>query len=105
MALAGKKIPLAPYALFGTDELARKVVDSLGEEKAVLMANHGLLVVGKDLPEAFRLAETVEVVAGIYATVKSLGEPALLTGSQTEALAKAFAEYDSVSRENRPGTL
>jgi len=105
VALAGKKVPVAPYALFGTDGLARNVVDSLGEEKAVLMANHGLLAVGKDLPEAFRLAETVEVVAGIYASVKSLGEPKLLTEAETEALARAFAEYDSVSRGNKPGRI
>ena len=43
--LVGGKIPVAPYACFGTPELARYAVEAMGEGKAALLANHGMVSV------------------------------------------------------------
>ena len=43
-------VPCAPYHLFGTPELAEAAVRTAGASNAVLLANHGLVVCGKDQP-------------------------------------------------------
>lgn len=62
----GEAIPVASYAPPGTPELAEAAVDALGEGKAVLLARHGALAVGRTLREAFLLAQMVEEIARVY---------------------------------------
>jgi L-fuculose-phosphate aldolase len=59
VAFSGHKVPLAPYATFGTPELARYVAESIGECNALLLANHGLVAVGANLDTAFAVAEEI----------------------------------------------
>jgi L-fuculose-phosphate aldolase len=66
VAYSGHKVPLAPYATFGTDELAANVAGAIGNHNAVLLANHGLVTVGPNLATAFAVAEEIELVARIY---------------------------------------
>ena len=50
------RIPVAPYRLFGSPELAEAAVETCGDGKAVLLANHGLVAWEGSLPKAFSLA-------------------------------------------------
>jgi L-fuculose-phosphate aldolase len=50
----------APYALMGTKQLAYSVSQATIESNVVLMENHGVLTVGKDLLEAFNRMEVLE---------------------------------------------
>jgi len=89
----GPDIPLVPYATFGTEELARHVAEGLGERNACLMANHGLIALGKTLPAALELAAEVEILAEQYVKVLTLGPPRLLPEEEmTEVLAR-FKTY------------
>ena len=45
------EIPCAPYHTFGTPELANDAVKYCGDGDAVLLANHGIIVCGKNLPD------------------------------------------------------
>lgn len=67
-------IPTAPYALSGSQELAEVVAQqfALGSN-AVLLANHGVVVVGRSLREALRVAVEVERIAKIYIGAELLG--------------------------------
>ena len=56
VAFSGHKVPLAPYATFGSNELAENVADTIGDYNAVLLANHGLVTVGPNLATAFAVA-------------------------------------------------
>ena len=56
-------IGVAPYATMGTPELANNVVERIENHNVVLMKNHGVVVVGKDLLEAFYRLEVVEQTA------------------------------------------
>ncbi|GAB6280167.1 MAG: L-fuculose-phosphate aldolase [Thermovirga sp.] len=98
VALAGKSIPVAPYALFGTKDLAGGAVRVMGDGNAVLLSNHGLVAAGKDLPGAFRIAETVEFVSMVYSLAKNLGEPKILSDDDTDSVLEAFGRYDSLNR-------
>ncbi|MBL6927698.1 MAG: L-fuculose-phosphate aldolase [Rhodospirillales bacterium] len=93
VAFSGKKVPLAPYATHGTEELARVTSEAIGDSNAVLMANHGLIALGVDLAAAFATAEIVELMAQIYYQAKSIGEPVNLTDAEMDDVLAGFADY------------
>ena len=70
----GGEVPVAEYKLTGSDELGEEVSRHVGERGAVLMANHGLLTVGKDLADALKVARLVERTAEIVWGSRALGE-------------------------------
>jgi L-fuculose-phosphate aldolase len=70
----GGEVPVADYKLTGSDELGEEVSRHVGERGAVLMANHGLLTVGRDLADALKVARLVERTAEIVWGARALGE-------------------------------
>jgi L-fuculose-phosphate aldolase len=93
VGFAGPKVPLAPYATFGTPELARVAVDAIGEANAVLLANHGLIAVGATIAAAFTVAEEIEFVARVYYQALVAGDPQLLSQEQMDAALRKFKTY------------
>lgn len=94
IAVAGNKVPCAKYASFGTDELAKNAVETLGSKyKAVLLANHGLLSCGIDIKGAFNVAEEIEYVAEVYFRTKAIGEPVIINSAEMTKMDKAFETY------------
>ncbi len=93
LAFAGNRVPCARYATYGTPELADNAVAALGEGRAVLLANHGVLAVGPDLSTALTVAEAVEIVAGLYWRARQLGQPNVLDDDEMARVAKAFTTY------------
>jgi L-fuculose-phosphate aldolase len=93
VAFSGKKVPLAPYATFGSLELARNVEQALGSCNAVLMADHGMAAVGATLAAAFTVAEIVEYLARVYWQAKSVGEPKILTEEEMEKVIEKIRAY------------
>jgi L-fuculose-phosphate aldolase len=93
VAFSGHKVPLAPYATFGSEELAVNVAAAIGDHNAVLLANHGLATVGTNLATAFAVAEEIELVARIYYQAKSIGEPVILPSCEMSRVIEKFAVY------------
>lgn len=93
VGFSGDRVPLAPYALFGTQELADRVANAIGDYNACLMANHGLVCVGPTLPRAFTVAEEIEFVARIYLQARAVGEPRLLSAEQMDEVMRKFGTY------------
>lgn len=73
LVYVGGDVPVADYATTGTDELAAEVVRHLADRGAVLMANHGLLCVGKSPSDALHTALVVEHTAKIMFGAHLLG--------------------------------
>ncbi len=69
----GGDVPVANYQLTGSTELGDEVSEWVAERAAVLMANHGLLTVGKDPADCLKLAQLVERTAQIVWGAKLLG--------------------------------
>jgi len=86
----GGSIEVAEYGMPGTDELAENAVKALGEKSAVLLANHGPLITGKNLDKALEGAEIVEHIAKIYVSALSTGKPALLPDEAVELQKSAY---------------
>jgi L-fuculose-phosphate aldolase len=89
----GADIPLAPYATYGTPELAAHVTAALASRDACLLANHGQIAVGAVLPDALELAEEVEVLAAQYVTALTIAQPVLLTDGEMKRVIKKFKTY------------
>lgn len=89
----GADIRCADYALFGTQDLSDTVLAALTDRKACLMANHGMIAVGQDLPEALRIAAEVENLCDLYQRSCVFGPPILLSESDMQAALVAFKSY------------
>lgn len=80
-------LPVAPYARPGSPGLAAGVAALIDRHAAVLMANHGLVVVGAGLDGAVDLAEEVETAARVALLVR--GQPVRpLTHQQVDELGR-----------------
>ena len=89
----GTDIPLVPYATFGTPELARLVAAGLANRDACLMAHHGVVALGPDLPAALELAAEVEVLAEQYLKVLALGPVTLVPDEEMAVVLAKFKTY------------
>ena len=92
-AAGGADIRCAPYATFGTEELSHHAVEALEGRKACLLANHGMLALGKDLAVAFKLAVEVETLAAMYWRALQVGEPVLLDAAEMARVLEKFKTY------------
>ncbi|MBV9823571.1 MAG: class II aldolase/adducin family protein [Actinobacteria bacterium] len=93
IARAGESVPVAPYARYGTAELAEACVAALGSGFAVLLANHGVVAVGADLAAAMQVAEAVEYTAELAWRARQAGQPRVLDAAQLAAARQAFGGY------------
>ena len=86
-------VPLVPYVRPG-DARAGDLIRALdGRHAAVLLANHGPVVAGKDLASAVYAAEELEETAKLVLLLR--GAPArLLTDAQVAELKEVFGESD-----------
>ena len=87
------RIPVAPYRLFGSPELAEAAVETCGDGKAVLLANHGLVAWEGSLPKAFSLARDLEFTAELQWRAMAVGTPNILTDSQMAEALERFKTY------------
>jgi L-fuculose-phosphate aldolase len=90
MLLFGGSVRVAPYATFGSPELADGVLRALDGRNAALMANHGAVTVAPDPAAAVEAAVLLEWACGIYWRAASLGEPRVLdAGAQRAVIEQA----------------
>ena len=95
----GGDVEVCDYHLTGSDELGEAVAAELGRRSAVLMANHGLVTVGRDPADALHAALVVERTAHIVWGARLLGTP----GSVPEKVNQDFAGVYRWVRESTWG--
>lgn len=86
----GGDVPVADYEFTGSQELADEVSKWVGDRAAVLMANHGLLTVGKSPKDALKIANLVELTAEIIWGARQIGEIVPLPDSTREKMAPIY---------------
>lgn len=89
----GDTIRCANYAIFGSAELSTAALTAMDGRKGCLLANHGLLVAGRDLDEALALAIELEELCEQYWRACQLGQPVLLDAAEMAAVLEKFAGY------------
>jgi len=70
----GGEVQVADYQMTGSDALAEEVSNRVADKGAVLMANHGLLCVGKNPLDVLKVAKLVERTAQIIWGARLLGD-------------------------------
>ena len=78
-------VGFAEYALPGSELLGKKIVAEFKKNpdyKAVIMENHGVVVAGEDIADAYQRFETLELCARTILNAKTLGEPKYLSEEQ-----------------------
>lgn len=96
---ATDEVVCAPYRAFGTPELAQAAIAACGGGNAVLLANHGVVVCGADLPGAYSLARNLEYVAELQYRALCVGTPNVLTQSQMAQVLGRFQSYGQTPGE------
>lgn len=90
----GPEVPCAAYATYGTPELSANVLAALGDRLvACLMANHGLVALGRDLGSAVSLAVELEWLAAVDRRARTNGEPVVLPDAEIERVVERFRGY------------
>lgn len=87
------EIRCAPYRTFGTQELSDAALGALGQSKACLLANHGVIALGADVREALQLAGEVENLAAQYCAAAALGDVRILDESEMLRVVEKFRTY------------
>ena len=94
IALAGgEDIKCAEYATFGTKELSDNVIKALENRSACLMSNHGQVAFGKNLEQAFELAQEIENICHQYTIALKLGEPKILSLEEMKKVLEKAKNY------------
>jgi L-fuculose-phosphate aldolase len=89
----GDDIRCAPYYTFGTQELSDAAVAALEGRKACLLANHGVIAVGADLPGALALAGEIEYLAAQYCAALAVGDVRILDEREMRRVIEKFQTY------------
>ena len=89
----GRDIRCADYATFGSGDLSRTALEALQGRSACLLANHGMVAVGRSLKEVLMLALEVETLARQYVIALQVGEPNLLDDAEMDVVVAKFKDY------------
>ena len=97
LAELGGPVRVAPYATFGTPELAENMGRALQGRHAALLANHGTMSIGETVEEAYSRSITLEWLSELYYRARQFGEPRLLNMDEVERVIERMADYGQVA--------
>ena len=109
MLSLGGAVRVAPYARYGTAELAGHVVRALESKQAALLRNHGSIATGSTLAKAADNLELLEWAAQTYhqallASAVTGRAPRELTSQEVEEVAAALRMYGATRKLDGPAT-
>lgn len=93
ITLFGGPVRVAPYATYGTDELAGAAVRALDGRTACILGNHGAVTIGETLAEAYDRAVYLEWLCEVWLRASTAGQPRLLSGEEIERVARKISGY------------
>ncbi|WP_435852507.1 class II aldolase/adducin family protein [Streptomyces sparsogenes] len=91
----GGPVRVAGYALYGTDELAREMLAALRDRTGCLLRNHGTVVHGATLDQAYDRTAQLEWMCRVWLTAAAVPghTPALLSPDELRAAADKLSGY------------
>lgn len=94
-AALGGPVRVAPYATYGTLELAAAAVRALRDRTACLLRNHGTVACGDDLNQAYDRTAQLEWMCRLWLLASSVPgrSPSLLTPGQLARTAERLRHY------------
>ena len=95
LAFGGGEVRCAPYATFGTPELATLAAAAMEGRTACLLANHGMITAAPTLDAAMDAAFELERLCRQYLLARAAGAPRLLTSEEITAAQDRFKTYNA----------
>lgn len=93
-AMFGGPVRVAPYATFGTQQLADNVTEALRDRTAALMGNHGAVLAGQALPKVLNLVPYLEYICDVQLRAMATGAPVRVLGDDEIAeVGRRLASY------------
>jgi L-fuculose-phosphate aldolase len=89
----GEDVRCAPYATFGTPELASLAVQAIASRSACLLANHGMIVHARTAQSALAAAIRLEALCRQYLLARAAGTPRLLSRVDMHDAIARYATY------------
>ena len=89
----GEDIKCAKYATFGTRNLSKNILSALKNRSACLISNHGQISFGKNLDNAFELAQEVENICHQYINAIRIGIPKILSKKEMNIVLGKMKNY------------
>lgn len=93
IAMFGGPVRVAPYATYGTPELAENMIEALRDRTACLLGNHGAVTYAGTLEKAHSHAVYLEWICDVYQKAAVTGEPRLLPPEEIERVRRKLASY------------
>ncbi|MFD0007793.1 class II aldolase/adducin family protein [Streptomyces sp. NPDC127178] len=94
-AALGGPVRVAPYATYGTEELAENMLQALTARTACLLQNHGTMAYGTTLDQAYDRTAQLEWMSRLWLTASSVPglSPTLLSQGQLAEVAERLRGY------------
>ncbi|MBO6716561.1 MAG: class II aldolase/adducin family protein [Rhizobiaceae bacterium] len=92
-AVGGATIRCAPYATFGTSQLAERAVEAMRGRRACLLAHHGVIAAHETLAKALNVAEIVEELAQYLIYCLPRGDIPVLPDEEVERVMEKHKTY------------
>ncbi|MCR5334642.1 MAG: class II aldolase/adducin family protein [Bacteroidaceae bacterium] len=90
----GRVIPVIPFRLPGTPELAEAVVEAMKNRNAIQLAKHGQVVCGRDFDDVFQRAMFFEMGCRIvYQALQAGKEPDVFTEEELDEIEMHYLGY------------
>ncbi|MEU5598978.1 class II aldolase/adducin family protein [Streptomyces sp. NPDC020298] len=91
----GGPVRVAPYATYGTEELAENMLRALADRSGCLLKNHGTITHGTTLDQAYDRTAQLEWMCRLWLTASSVPglTPSLLTPEQLAAVGEKLRGY------------
>jgi L-fuculose-phosphate aldolase len=91
----GGPVRVAPYATYGTEELAENMLRALADRSACLLKNHGTISYGASLDQAYDRTAQLEWMCRLWLTASSVPglTPALLSADQVNEAGERLRGY------------
>ncbi|MFD7401105.1 class II aldolase/adducin family protein [Streptomyces sp. NPDC059866] len=91
----GGSVRVAPYATYGTEELAENMLHALADRSGCLLQNHGTLTYGATLDQAYDRTAQLEWMCHLWLTASSVPglTPTLLSDDQLRAAGERLRGY------------
>ena len=86
-------VKVAPYSSAASLDMGIVTVNTIGDSRAVILRDHGVVTVGPTLKDALYAAVYLEDASESYCAARSLGTPRLLTEKQVAEAVEVFRHY------------
>ncbi len=102
-AAGGESLRCAAYATFGSAELSANMMKAMEGRSACLLANHGVIGFGANLPKAVALLVEIETLCRQYVIANAMGNPVVLDSAEMSRILDLFKTYGKQDADAEDG--